>query len=135
MYKKGTEMEEEYINIGKIDKNKFNEISNSIPTEEVVLTAERYNHILERHKEDFELYFSMAKEVIEEPDYILKDNKNENTAMVIKHIEETNINIIIRLAVENDDVHCKNSIMTFYRVRDKNLKKLIEKNKSVYNKE
>lgn len=128
-------MEEEYINIGKIDKNKFETISNNIATEDVILTIERYHHILERHREDFELYFNRAKEIINNPDYILKDNKNENTAMVIKHIEETNINIIIRLAVENDKIHSKNSIMTFYRIRDKNLKKLMQRNKCVYKKE
>lgn len=126
---------EDYINIGKIDKNKFKHISENIITEDVILTAERYEHILENHREDFELYFSNVMEIINEPDYILKDSKNIDTAMVIKHIENTNINIIIRLAIENDRIHCKNSIMTFYRIRDKNLKKLMQKNKSVYKKE
>lgn len=126
---------EDYINIGKLDKNKFKDISTNIITEDVILTAERYEHIIERHKEDYELYFSSAIEIINNPDYILKDNKNTDTAMVIKHIEDTNINIIIRLAIENDEIHCKNSIMTFYRIRDKNVKKLMEKNKTVYKKE
>lgn len=128
-------MEEDYINIGKIDKNKFKEISSNIITEDVILTQERYIHIITRHKEDYELYFNNVIEIISNPDYILKDSKNEDTAMVIKHIQNTNINVIIRLAIENDDIHCKNSIMTFYRIRDKNLLKLMKKNKSIYKKE
>lgn len=55
--------------------------------------------------------------------------------MMIKHIEETNLNIIIKLVIEQDEVHTKNSIMTFYRVRDKNVRRLKEKNKIIYKKE
>ena len=128
-------MEENYINIGKINKELFKEISKSILTDEVILTNERYIHIIERHKEDFEKYVNILPEILEEPDYVLKDYKNDNTAMVIKHIEDTNINIILKLAIINDRIHTKNSIMTFYRVRDKNIKKLREKNKTVYKKE
>lgn len=128
-------MEENYINIGKIDRKIFKEINENIITDEVILTHERYTHIIERHKEDFELYGDMLLEIIQNPDYILKDTKNVDTAMVIKHIEKTNINVILRLAVMNDKIHNKNSIMTFYRVRDRNLKKLQEKNKTIYKKE
>lgn len=101
-------MEENYINIGKINIKYFQEINNNIITDEVVLTKERYLHIIEGHKEDFELYGNMMSEIIENPNYILKDYNN---------------------------IHTKNSIMTFYRIRDKNLKKLQEKNKTIYKKE
>ncbi len=126
---------EEYINIGKIDIYLFKDISNEIITDEVILTPDRYEHIIEKHKEDYSLYFEKVKDILNKPDYILKDSKNKDTAMVIKHIENTNINIILKLAVKNDKKHNKNSIMTFYRIRDKNLKKLIEKNKSIYKNE
>ncbi len=128
-------MEGNYINIGKINKKLFKGITKNIITDEVILTRERYIHIVEGHKEDFELYGNMLEKIIEEPDYILKDYKNINTAMIIKHIDNTNINVILRLAIGNDDIHTKNSIMTLYRIRDKNLKKLQEKNKTVYKKE
>lgn len=126
---------EEYINIGKINKIKFDKISNKIYTDEVILTHERFMHIQENHSKDFELYFSKAADIVENPDYILEDSKNKDTILVIKGIEETNINLIIRLAVENDEKHTKNSIMTFYRLRDKNLKKLVEKHETIYKKE
>ena len=128
-------MEEEYINIGKIDIKLFKEISKHIITDEVILTVERYRHIVEKHTKDLEMYINMLTEIIEQPDYILKDYKNENTAMVIKHIDDTNLNIIIKLAIGNDEIHIKNSIMTLYRVRNKNLKKLMQKNKTIYKKE
>ena len=125
----------EYINIGKLDKSKISNYAKKIITDEVVLTNERLKHILDNHKKDFELYFNNAKEIIEQPDYILEDIKNINTVMFIKHIQDTNINIIVRLAVENDDKHPKNSIMTFYRLRNSNLRKMVNKNKTIYKNE
>lgn len=35
----------------------------------------------------------------------------------------------------NDEKDYKNSVMTFYRIRDKNLEKLKKKNKTIYKKE
>lgn len=128
-------MEENYLYIGKIKIELFSDISQDIITDEVILTKERQRHIIEGHREDFELYSNIIADIIKEPDYILKDYKNSNTAMIIKHIDSTNINIILRLAVANDDLHLKNSIMTLYRIRDKNLRKLQQKNKTIYKKE
>ncbi len=128
-------MEENYINIGKINKKLFKNSFDNILTDEVILTNERYIHIIEKHKIDFEEYANKLTEILQEPNYILVDHKNDNTAMVIKHIDKTNINVILKLAITNDDIHTKNSIMTLYRLRDKNLKKLQEKNKTIYKRE
>ena len=37
--------------------------------------------------------------------------------------------------IQTDENKLKNSVMTFYRIREKNLKKLIEKNGLLYKKE
>lgn len=118
-----------------MDINKLEKICNEIRTDEVVLTRERLEHIKERHQEDFDLYFQQLQQIIDNPDYILKDAKNDLTAMLIKHIEDTNINVIIRLSIKNDRIHTKNSIMTLYRIRDKNLKKLMKRNETIYKRE
>lgn len=124
----------EKIIIGKLDINKYKNFF-ELYTDDIILTVERLNHILDEHKEDFENFFKYINIIIESPDYILEDSKNKNTAMVIRHIEETNINVIVRLAVMNDLKHTKNSIITMYRIRDKNLLKLIKKNKCIYKNE
>ena len=43
-------MEEIYINIGKINIKLFSKIARNITTDEVVLTNERYMHIIDGHK-------------------------------------------------------------------------------------
>ncbi len=127
-------MEEEYVKIGKIDINKIGKYKKLIMTEEVIFTQERFSHVMNEHAQDLELYINSLVDIIENPNYILEDHKNINTLMFIKYMEKTNINVIVRLAIE-DKKHSKNSIMTFYRLREKNLKKLQQKNKTIYKNE
>ena len=102
-------------------------------TYEVVLTEERAEHIRTRHPEDYKLFERYGVQTITDPDLVLRDEKNPNTVLMFRRISETNLNTVIRLSVSGeDDVNIKNSVMTFYRVRDKNLKKLEIKNKTVY---
>ena len=54
---------------------------------------------------------------------------------MIKRLPDTNINAVIRLALESDVQGLKNSIMTFFRVRESNVQKLIAKNKIIYSRD
>ena len=54
---------------------------------------------------------------------------------MVKRFPETNLNVVVRVVLGTDNKKFKNSVMTFYRIREKNLKKLIEKNGLLYKKE
>ena len=54
---------------------------------------------------------------------------------MVKKLPDTNLNVVSRLALDTDKSGLKNSVMTFYRIRDRNLKKLIEKNVLLYRNE
>lgn len=56
-------------------------------------------------------------------------------SQMIKKLEDTNLNVVLRLVLELDDRKLKNSVMTFWRIRNKNLQKMIEKNEIIYKKE
>lgn len=73
--------------------------------------------------------------VVNEPEFVIKDEKNENTVFITKKLENTNLNLVVKIILETDEDDLKNSVMTFYRIRDKNLKKLINKNRTLYKKE
>ena len=47
---------------------------------------------------------------------------------MFKKLPDTNLNVVVRVVFETDNSKLKNSIMTVYRIRERNLKKLIEKN-------
>ena len=121
--------------IGKIDRKILNSEFGNLKTDEVVLTDERKLHIQERHPNDFALFDKNCRSILTSPDLVLKDVKHENTAFIIKHVEQTNINVILKLSVLDDKKHPKNSIMSAYRIRDKNVKKLEKTHKTLYKKE
>ena len=92
-------------------------------------------HFKQRHPEDFALFEKYGKESVSQPDLIIKDIKHAGTVFMIKKLPETNLNVVVRVVLETDNKKYKNSVMTFYRIREKNLRKLIEKNELLYKRE
>ena len=64
--------------------------------------------------------------------FCLKIGKTRERFFAVKKLPDTNLNVVIRLVLDTDDSSLKNSVMTFYRIRDKNLKKLMERNPILY---
>ena len=102
-------------------------------TSEVVLTPKRAKHIMERHPSDYALFEAYGIETITESDIIIRDMEHENTVFMVLKLEVINMNAIVRLSIAGvDDDRLKNSVMTFYRIRTKNLAKLVAKHKVLY---
>ena len=66
---------------------------------------------------------------------ILRDLNHKDTIMTVKKIENTNLNIIIALSIADEKNIYQNSVITAYRIRDKNLRKLEIKHKLIYKKQ
>ena len=132
---KGKENLTEIYNIGKIDTKLYRKKFGNIQTDEVIVTNERIEHIKSHHPEDYELFERYGKDCIADPDLIISDEKNAGTAFLIKKLPNTNLNVVLRLVLENEDSKLKNSVMTFWRIRKRNVEKLIEKNQILYKKE
>lgn len=119
--------------IGRLNTDGLSEEFGFLNSSEVILMDERAIHIQEKHPEDWNLFDRYAQRTVENPDFILKDSKHRNTVFMIGKTDDSNVNVVIRLAVSGeDDKAYKNSIMTFYRIRESNLKKLIERSKTLY---
>ena len=125
----------EYDVIGNINPQLLETEFGKLQTSETIITNERKNHILLLHNEDYSLFEKYAKEIIENPEIIIKDEKNIGTVFMVKHLPSTNLNIVLRLALNSDNSGLKNSVRTAYRNRNKNLKKMENKNKILYKKE
>ena len=121
--------------LGKIEERALIAEFGALTTTDVIVTEERIKHIKERHPQDVMLFEQYGQETVLEPDIIIKDGKNEGTVFLIKHLPDSNINVVVRLALVTEDEGLKNSVMTFYRIRAKNLVKLLKKNKEIYRKE
>lgn len=119
--------------IGDIDFEKFKKVTHNITTREVILTDKQVEHIRERHPNDYELYFKYFKEIIEEPDYIIKDEK-PNTACLLKEFiqEDKRFQLILRLHTIQDNKYYKNSIITFFKVGKKKYNQYLRNKKIVW---
>ena len=120
--------------IGRINPGLYELEFGKLQTDEVVLMHERELHIKEHHFDDLILLETHGKEIINNPDIVLCDIKNKGTVFLVKSLSESNLNMVLRLALETDFQGRKNSIMTFYRIRESNLKKLMNRNKILYKK-
>lgn len=105
----------------------MNDEFDSVVTEETIITNERINHIIERHSEDYIFFKSYIKSILKSPDVIMKDSKHYGTIFMVKKLSDTNLNAIVRVVLKEDNEKMKNSVMTFYRIRNKNLSKLEKK--------
>ena len=75
--------------------------------------------------------------VIKEPDYILEDTKNVDTIILLKRIHDKmkNIQLVIKLSTGKDIKKNKNSILTFWKVRNRTYCQLVRNKKIIYKNE
>ncbi len=121
--------------LGKINLEPLEKVFGKIQTRDIVVTEERLGHIKRRHPEDFALFEKFGADTVCNPDFIIRDTKNKGTVFMIKELPDTNLNVVVRAVLETEDSNRKNSVMTFYRIRQRNLRKLMEKNDILYKKE
>lgn len=129
--------EKEVHNVGIIDVDKYKNVTDKkILTDEVIITDNRIEHIIERRGQQFyDEFHDYFAEIIKDPDYIFKDEKVD-TAVVSKtfvHKGKT-VNIVLRLVVEGDDPNYKNSIITAIGENEKRFAQRLRNNTPVYRK-
>lgn len=131
----GTEKKIEARVLGNLDISRLQDTFGKIRTDEVIITDERIKHIKTRHPEDYELFERYGIQAIQHPDVIIQDTSNVGTAFFIKQLADTNLNVVLRLVLDTDNPDYKNSVMTFYRIRERGIKGLLKKHKLLYTRE
>lgn len=123
--------------IGKINIETYQCVTDKkILTDEVVLTENRKQHIIERRGQAFyDEYSSKFYKILTDPDYIFKD-KRADTALVSKRFDMNgeSVNIVLRLVVEGDDPNYKNSIITAIRENEKRFAQRLRNDVPLYKK-
>lgn len=123
--------------VGKINKDIYKCITDDIITDDVIITDERIQHIKDRHPNDYERYCAFLKDVVENPDYIVKTNK-PNTALILKEMMDENeeqFKTILRLVTSKDNPKFKNSIITFMKIDEKEWGRLLRNKTILYKRE
>lgn len=121
--------------IGKIQLEKYQAVTvKKILTDEVIITDNRIQHIINRRGQNFyDEYKEFFSEIIENPDYIFKDER-ESSAIVSKTFtkKDRTINLVLRLLVEGDNPNYKNSIITAIQENNKRFTQRLRNNVPIY---
>lgn len=122
--------------VGKIDKDLYKCITEDIVTDEVIITDNQIQHILERHPDSYEKSMDNLKNALLDPDFIIED-KHKNTGLVIKRLktEEGHSQIVLRICTSEDEPGYKNSIISSWEISDKRLQNYLRNKRILYKKE
>ena len=134
--KQSKDGESEMETAGYIDIEIFRCITDDITTNEVIITEERIQHIMERHPGDYERYVRYIAEILCNPEYILEASR-PNTGIVLKEIEDNGekFKLILRVKVESDPAEYRNSILSFWHIGDTTWNKNVKNKKILYKRE
>ena len=126
-------MEKEYINIGKLDINKYQKLCDEkIITDKVIITLKQIEHINEQRLGIYDKYKSKLHNIIKNPDYIIKDTKHKDTGLIVKKYDN---NLIVVLKLNTSEKDRKNSIITIWEIKEKRLERYLLTHETIYRKE
>src|SRR5699024_8267406 len=98
------------------------------------LTDERlYEHILLYHEEEYKQLRPYLKTIINNPDFIIEDNKHFDTLIFLKDIESVGKKgrVVIKLALGQDINQPKNSIITLMKLNKRTWNKTIRNRRKI----
>ena len=122
--------------LGKLNLEIYSCITTDFITDEVIITEEQLSHIREKHPEAYQDTLLYVKDVLDDPDYIFKDKK-ENSGIVVKKIinEEEHSLLVIKIITSKDNKDYKNSVITWWKITEKRLNNYIRNKNIIYKKE
>lgn len=122
--------------LGKLNLEIYSCITTDFITDEVIITEEQLSHIREKHPEAYQDTLLYVKDVLDDPDYIFKDKK-ENSGIVVKKIinEEDHSLLVIKIITSKDNKDYKNSVITGWKITEKRLNNYIRNKNIIYKKE
>ncbi len=122
--------------VGKIKYSIYKCITEDILTEDVIITDNQMQHILDRHPDTYREVIDYLSDIIQEPDFIIKD-KHENTGLVIKRIkrEAEYAQMVLRICTSGDNPNYKNSVISCWEISEKRLQNYLRNKTILYKKE
>lgn len=122
--------------IGRIDREIFRCIAEDIVTEEVVMTDNQLEHILQRHPEVFPVVMDVVRDTLRDPDYIIED-KHPYTGLVVRRLEtgSESLQVVLRICTSEDQPGYKNSVISCWEISERRLKNYLRNKKILYNRQ
>ena len=102
----------------------------------MIVTEKQLMHIRNRHPEAYQDAIHYVRDILDDPDYILKD-KRPNTGLVVKRIfnEKESSLLVLKIITSNDREGYKNSVITSWKITEKRLNNYLRNKDVIYKKE
>ena len=102
----------------------------------MIVTEEQLMHIRNRHPEAYQDVIHYVRDILDDPDYILKD-KRPNTGLVVKRIfnEKESSLLVLKIITSDDREGYKNSVITSWKITEKRLNNYLRNKDVIYKKE
>ena len=123
-----------------LDKKLYKCISDVIDTDQVVLTDKQILHIADKHPDAYNDVLIELNATIACPDYIIKDEKHDNTGLVIRKITsdkkcKEHTFIVLRICTDSHHGKFANSVISGWKISDKRLQSYLRNKVVLYKKE
>ena len=96
------------------------------------MTYKQIEHVNEQRFGIYDKYKEKLKNIVENPDYIIKDTKHKETGLIIKEYDK---DIVVVLRLNTSDNIKKNSIITMWEIKQPRLERYLLTHKVIYKKE
>ena len=122
--------------VGRINRDIYKCITEDIATDEVIITENQMQHILDRHPDAYAEIIDYLSDIIRDPDFIIED-KHDNTGLVIKRVklEKEYAQMVLRICTSDDNPNYKNSVISCWEISEKRLQNYLRNKRILYKKE
>lgn len=122
--------------VGRINRDIYKCITEDIVTDEVIITENQMQHILDRHPDAYTEIIDYLSDIICDPDFIIED-KHDNTGLVIKRVklEKEYAQMVLRICTSDDNPNYKNSVISCWEISEKRLQNYLRNKRILYKKE
>ena len=105
-------------------------------TTEVIITDKQYEHVNDSHPEALDELKKYKKNIVQDPNYILTDEKHADTIQLVKDLPGGKGKAVVKLSIASKQQHSglKNSIITYQKISEKTFNRLIKKHRILYKK-
>ena len=124
----------------RLDINLYKCVSEQIDTDRVVITNKSVIHIADHHPEAYEDVLIELKDTINNPDYIIKDDKHNDTGLIIKKIlnsegKDEHTFVVLKICIDSQDDQLANSIISGWKIGGRRLNSYLRNKHVLYKKD
>lgn len=120
--------------VGSLDPAIYCCIASNLVTTRVVITGNRMLHIMERHPDSYPMVLAGLQQTIQDPDYILRDDRHVDTGLVIRRLqgESNHMMVVLRICTDMSQGIGANSIISGWVISTQRLERYLRSTPILY---